>query len=114
MSQMIAELAPLRYEREMAAPLAAFLSTAFTVSGEDRCVYLREPSIGNVIPDALVGIWAGDLPRYDKLDGISRHVFSRLALSNTAETEHQIKHDLFISDNAAAFALHKLQQAGAV
>src|SRR4051794_28875118 len=53
---------PFRFECDMLNPLIACLPAVFRLNSGQRLGVLREPSIGSVIPDVLVGIWTGELP----------------------------------------------------
>jgi len=98
----------------MEEPLVAHLSLAFDLASGQRARLLRQPTIGPVIPDMLLGIWSGDLPRWRSLNPISRHILAWLSVQKTANDEEHICDSLFISRNAASTAVSLLERVGAI
>jgi hypothetical protein len=103
-----------RLECEMTEPLLAFFPSLLGLRSGQRAKVLFEPTIGSVIPDILVGIWSGDLPRYRGLNAVSRHILAWLSAQKVASGEAQLREELFISHNAAASAVSALKRIGAV
>lgn len=98
----------------MLDPLIGLLPELFQVDTGQRARLLRQPTIGSVIPDLLLGIWSGDLPRYKGMNTVSRCVLAWLFVKKLAVSEEQIREDLLISQNAADYALSTLSRIGAV
>jgi hypothetical protein len=108
------ETTSFRFEREMVDPLVALLPSVFGLQVGQRARLLREQPIGSVIPDLLFGIWSGELPRYRGLNGISRHILSWLLTRKIANSEEQLRADLFLSQHAADCAVSALERVGAI
>src|SRR5271154_1583050 len=102
-----------RFECDMAKPLIAHLPFAFDLCVGQRARLLREPTIGSVIPDMLLGIWSGDMPRWRGLNSISRHVLAWLATQKHASSEAQLCENLMLSDRATSSAVSLLERVGA-
>jgi hypothetical protein len=60
---MSCDCEPFRFESEMFNPLMSVIPTVFNVESGQRTRVVCRPAIGPVIPDLLLGIWTGDLPR---------------------------------------------------
>ncbi len=103
-----------RFECEMVKPLVTHLPHIFHLYPGQRARLLREQSIGAVIPDLLLGIWSGELPRYDYLNTVSRHVLVWMAMQGVVENQQQLQEHLLISENAATSAVSNLQRVGAL
>ncbi len=113
-SKVSHETTSFRFECEMVRPLVALLPSVFSLQAGQRARLLREQPIGSVIPDLLLGIWSGELPRYRGLNGISRHVLAWLSMRRIADSEEQLREDLFLSQHAADSAVSILKRVGAI
>lgn len=105
---------PFRFECDMLNPLVESLPAIFRVRSGQRLRVLREPTIGSVVPDILVGIWSGDLPRWNNLNSVSRHVLAWLSTQKIASGEQQLREELLISEHAAVAAMSALKRVGAI
>lgn len=105
---------PFRFECDMLHPLLRSLPAVFRVRSGQRLKVLREPSIGSVVPDILIGIWSGDLPRWGGLNSVSRHVLAWLSTQKVASGERQLRDELLISEHAAVAAMSALKRVGAI
>lgn len=105
---------PFRFECDMLNPLIDSLPAVFRVRSGQRLRVLREPTIGSVVPDILVGIWSGDLPRCGNLNSVSRHVLAWLSTQKVASGEQQLREELLISEHAAVTAMSALKRVGAI
>lgn len=80
-----------------------------------RSRVLREPAIGNVAPDLLVGQWHADLDlRAPSLTNVARHVLAFLQKHGPAADVRCLEDQLFLSDSALSRALDQLDRAGLV
>jgi len=61
----------------------------------------------------LLGIWSGELPRFDTLNGISRHILAWLSKQKVASSEEQLCEHLLLSRCAAGSAVSTLERVGA-
>jgi len=113
-SNVSGEAASFRFECEMVKPLVSLLSTVFDLHEGQRARLLREQTIGSVIPDLLLGIWSGELPRYEGLNTISRHILAWLSAQRIANSEEQLREDLLLSQHAADCAVSTLTRVGAI
>jgi len=98
----------------MLQPMIACLPTVFRLNSGQRAKVLLEPTIGAVIPDVVFGIWSGELPRYNGLNSVSRHVLAWLFIQKTASGESQLREELLLSQYAAAAAMSSLKRVGAI
>ena len=57
---------PFRLEREMLDPLARALGSVIGPLPLDRVSVVREPPIGSIIPDLLIGIWPAHRPLVER------------------------------------------------
>lgn len=112
-SSVIAPETPFRFECDMLNPLIESFPSVFRLNSGQRLRVLREPTIGAVIPDVLVGIWSGELPRCGSLNSISRHVLAWLSTQKTASGE-QLREELLISQHAVVAAMSSLKRVGAI
>jgi hypothetical protein len=112
--RMNCEAVPLRFESEMASPLLSFISDAFRARPGQRVCVLQQAAIGTVIPDVLVGIWSGELPRLRGLNSVSRQILAWLSIEKTADSKEELREKLFISHNAAEAAISVLKRVGAI
>jgi hypothetical protein len=105
---------PFRLEEQMVEPLLDAIPNVFPLSrGYRRCV-LREPAIGSVIPDILMGTWTGDLPRFAGLNSVGRHILASLACEPDAKDCSYVYEELFVSRTAANAAISHLVKLGAI
>ncbi len=75
---------------------------------------LREVSVGNVIPDLLVGTWYGQPSRFE-FSNVARHILAFLQRERDSEIPRQrIEEELYLTPLAADKALHQLLRARAV
>src|SRR5713101_5744257 len=107
-------LTPFRFEYEMVKPLLPLLPTVFELRSGQRTRVLRETAIGSVIPDLMIGVWSGDLPRYAKLNGGSRHILAWLSTEKAVRDAEQLRDALFLSKHAADSAASTLKRIGAI
>lgn len=105
---------PFRLECDMLGPLVECLPTVFQLDSGQRQKVLCEPTIGSVIPDVLVGIWSGELPRCSTLNFVARHILSWLATQKVASGEQQLREELLLSHYASTAAMTSLKRVGAV
>jgi hypothetical protein len=98
----------------MVKPLLAILPVIFELSSGQRARVLRETAIGSVIPDLMIGVWSGDLPRYAKLNGVSRHILAWLSTEKAVRDAEQLRDALFLSKHAADSAVSTLKRIGAI
>jgi hypothetical protein len=98
----------------MVKPLIAHLPSVFFLHPGQRARLLREQPIGSVIPDLLLGIWWGDLPRFNGLNTVSRHILAWLSEQKVASSEEQLCDHLSLSRHAADSAVSTLERVGAV
>lgn len=103
-----------RFEREMVKPLLVHLHKAFLVYPGQRMCLLREEPIGSVIPDLMLGIWSGELPRLSGLNTVSRHILAWLSSQKVANSKEELREDLFLSRHAVDCAVSTLQRIGAI
>lgn len=106
--------APFRLECDMFNPLIGFLPAVFRMRSGQRLKVLREPTIGSLVPDILVGLWSGDLPRWRNLNSVSRHVLAWLSTQKVASGEQQLREELLISEHATVAAMSALNRVGAI
>jgi hypothetical protein len=111
---MSCDCEPFRFESEMFNPLMSVIPTVFNVESGQRTRVVCRPAIGPVIPDLLLGIWTGDLPRWGGLNSVSRHILTWLSVQKVAANSEQLRNDLFLSQDATAFGLSTLRRAGAI
>jgi hypothetical protein len=105
---------PIRFEYEMMDALIASIPLAFEVSEGQRTRVLKEPAIGSVIPDVLIGSWRGDLPPWGNLNAVSRHVLACLSAQKIVPNEGYLCESLLLSSAAADTAVSALKRIGAV
>jgi DNA-binding transcriptional ArsR family regulator len=104
---------PFRFEREMFASLSELLP-AKIASDPDRLVCLREPAVGNVIPDLLFGEWGEDLrPLKRNFTVIEARVLALLEQRDEL-LGSEISQILHLSAPAAARAFKRIQDSGLV
>jgi hypothetical protein len=106
--------ASFRFEQEMVEPFLSHLSAVFQLCGGQRARLVREPTVGSMIPDLLLGIWSGELPRLTNLNGVSRHILAWLSTHKCISSEKYLHEDLLISHHAATSAVAALKRVGAI
>lgn len=104
-----------RAEREMYEVLLPAIPSIFgTVAGE-RMTVLREPAIGQVIPDLLIGIWTGDLPYKRDVTNVARHILAELQrTAGTFNKLSNLEERLLIGPEDSAYGIKQLRRMGAV
>lgn len=106
--------APFRLERDMFDHLVAAVPDLFAERGE-RLRVVREPTIGEVIPDILIGTWNGDLPYERSLTNVARHILAWLQGRDAKlVARDKLEEELFLTELATSRALTQLTRAGAV
>ncbi len=108
------EATSFRFEREMVKPLVALLPSVFHLHTGSAPAFFGEQPIGSVIPDLLIGIWSGELPRCRGLNAVSRHILAWLSTQKMANSEEQLREDLLLSQHAADSAVSTLMRVGAI
>jgi hypothetical protein len=104
---------PFRFERDMFASLSELLPERIT-SAPDRLVHLREPTVGNVIPDLLFGEWSEDLrPLKRNFTFIEARILALLEQRDEL-LESEVSQILHLSAPAAARAFKRIQESGLV
>src|ERR1700731_4564189 len=104
---------PFRFERDMFASLGELLPERFT-STPNRLVYLREPTVGNVIPALLFGEWPEELrPLKRNFTFIEARILALLE-QRDEWLESEISQILHLSPPAAARAFKRIQESGVV
>ena len=104
---------PFRFERDMFASLGELLPEKFT-STPDRLVYLREPTVGNVIPDLLFGEWTEELRPLKRNFTFIEACILALLEQRDELLESEISQILHLSAPAAARAFKRIQESGLV
>lgn len=105
---------PFRFEHEMLRPVISRIPEMFHVTPGQRLRVLQETAIGSVVPDVLLGVWSGELPHWNGLNSISRHILAWLMVWKTANSEEQLQRDLFLSEHATTSAITALKRVGAI
>ena len=107
-------LAPFRFEAEMFDTLLPLVAAVFDLSPGQKLRVLREAAVGSIIPDLMVAVWSGELPKYSKLNGISRHVLAWLSAEKKVWNEEKLRDVMFLSQKATASAVLALSRIGAI
>ncbi|MGA7295860.1 MAG: helix-turn-helix domain-containing protein [Terriglobales bacterium] len=108
-----ASTGPFRFERDMFASLSELLPEKI-ISTPDRWVHLREPTVGNVIPDLLFGEWSEELrPLKRNFTFIEARILALLEQRDEL-LESEISQLLHLSAPAAARAFKRIQGSGLV
>jgi very-short-patch-repair endonuclease len=103
--------ASFRLESEMFEPVLEAIPSIFPANGYATRV-LREPSIGNVIPDLLIGQWSSDAPvGGPPLTNVARHILAFLQRRSSRASTQFIEDKLFLSPSGMARALAQLSRA---
>ena len=104
---------PFRFERDMFASLRELLPEKI-ISTPNRSVHLREPAVGNVIPDLLFGEWTEELrPLKRNFTLIEARILALLEERDEL-LESEISQILHLSAPAAARAFRRIQDSGLV
>lgn len=104
---------PFRFERDMFVSLCELLPDKIT-STPERCVHLKETSVGNVIPDLLFGEWTEELrPLKRNFTLIEARILALLEERDEL-LESEISQILHLSAPAAARAFRRIQSSGLV
>lgn len=104
---------PFRFERDMFLSLDDLLPERIT-SSPSRFVHLREPTVGNVIPDLLFGEWTEELrPLKRNFTLIEARILALLEQHDEL-LESDISRMLHLSAPAAARAFKRIQGSGIV
>lgn len=112
---MILPVTPFDLERHMLTPLAAGLPYLLGLGGDWTVRILREPTMGLVIPDLLLGAWRPDrAPRaYPATTWIDAHVRSLIEREGVV-TPEAVRERLHLSPNAAAASEARLLRHGLI
>ncbi len=105
---------PFRFESEMLEPLIAAIPKAFKLQTGQHARMLREPMIGSVIPDILLGTWQGEIPSLRKLNVIACHVLAWLSSERIIAGEQELQDCLSLSPHAVSSSLSTLRRIGAI
>lgn len=112
---MILSARPFRFEREMLEPLASAIGVVISATPAARLSLLREPPIGPVIPDLLIGVWPSARPitlRHRCTIG-EAHVVA--ILENTASVRRSdLARQLYVSTQTVNRLTARLLKCGAV
>jgi hypothetical protein len=104
---------PFRFERDMFVSLCELLPERIgSVPG--RLVHLREPTVGNVIPDLLFGEWTDDLRPLKRNFTLVESRILALLEQRDELLESEISQILHLSVPAAARAFKRIQGSGLV
>jgi MarR family protein len=104
---------PFRYERDMFASVSEFLPRHIARL-PDRWIQLREPAIGNVIPDLLFGEWRDELrPLKRNFTFVEARILALLE-EHDELIETEITQMLHLSEPAAARAFKRIESSGLV
>lgn len=104
---------PFRFERDMFVSLCELLPEKIT-STPGRSVHLREPTVGNVIPDLLFGEWTEELrPLKRNFTLIEARILALLEERDEL-LESEISQMLHLSAPAAARAFRRIQDSGLI
>src|SRR6266446_6285990 len=95
-ASVIAQKPPFRFEKEMVKPIVSYIPTLFELQTGQRARLLREQPVGSVIPDLMFGIWTGELPRFNGLNPVSRHMLAWLSTGKKVLTEQHLRDELFL------------------
>jgi hypothetical protein len=103
-----------RLEREMFDPVLAAIPDIFPANSGAMRV-LREPSVGNVVPDLLIGQWNPG-PGFDipPLTNVARHVVALLQRRGGGTPTELIEEELFLTNSGLTRAIAQLKRAGVV
>lgn len=104
---------PFRFERDMFVSLCELLPEKIT-STPARSVHLREPTIGNVIPDLLFGEWTEELRPLKRTFTLVEVRILALLEERDELLESEISQILHLSAPAAARAFKRIQDSGLV
>lgn len=112
-SLMILPATRFSFERDMLAPLADALPSLLELGDDLQVRILREPTIGLVIPDLLIGVWRCDRsPRaYASATWVDAH-FRALVERECVITTDEVRARLHLSLHAAAASEARLARHG--
>lgn len=112
---MILPVTPFDLERHMLTPLADGLPCLLGFGGDRTVRILREPTMGLIIPDLLLGAWRPDrAPRsYAATTWIDAHVRSLIEREGVV-TPEAVRERLHLSPNAAAASEARLLRHGLI
>jgi hypothetical protein len=112
---MILPVTPFRLERHMLTPLADGLPSLLGFGGDWTVRILREPTMGLIIPDLLLGAWRPDrTPRaYPATTWIDAHVRALIEREGVV-TPEALRERLHLSPNAAAASEARLLRHGLI
>lgn len=104
---------PFRFERDMFASVGELLPRR--IAGDpERLVQLREPTVGNVIPDLLLGEWSEELrPPKRSFTFIEARILALLE-EHDELMESDISQLLHLSASVAAKAFKRIERSGLI
>lgn len=104
---------PFRLERQMLAPLGNALPTLLKIAPARTVRILREPVVGNVIPDLLLGSWepASRPLSYAATTFVDAHIRALIEREGPL-TEAEMRRRLHLSEYGAAMAQARLIRHG--
>lgn len=103
-----------RLESDMFEPILAAIPDVFPTRGL-RTRVLREPSIGNVVPDLLIGQWdSTEDCRFPSLTNVARHVLTFIEKNGPSVSAQSLEEQLFLSTSGLSRAVDQLCRAGLV
>lgn len=104
---------PFRFERDMFASVADFLPRHISKQ-PDRLFSIKEPTVGSVIPDLLLGEWTDELrPLRRNFTFVEARIIALLD-EHDELLEEQIADTLHLSEPAAARAFKRIERSGIV
>jgi hypothetical protein len=112
---MILPVTPFNFERRMLAPLAEGLPHLLGYGGDRTVRILREPTMGLIIPDLLVGAWRADrAPRaHPATTWVDAHVRALIEREGVVATG-DLRKRLHLSPNAASLSAMRLYRSGQI
>lgn len=110
--RMLTTTAPFRLERDMLAPLARALPSVLGLPSDDTVRTLREPDLGLVIPDVLVGVWRGPGPAKRSRCTLVEAFLVAWLESGGSWTPDELDAALYLAAGEAARLLVRLRRAG--
>jgi DNA-binding Lrp family transcriptional regulator len=108
---MVLPATPFRLEREMLLPICGSLPALITTPAGADVRLLREPNLGGIIPDLLIGISQGLSWKAYRSTRMEAHVIALLERKN-AISMNEISEALFMSSTDVHHTLGKLARAG--
>lgn len=112
---MIFPATPFRFESDMLEPFSRGLRTTLSVPDDQAITVLREPTLGSVVPDLLVGLWGPERPslfrrRLSLLDCHFLAMIEEAGQMSVTEAETTLR----LTPGSAERVLNKLEKHGAV